>query len=247
VAPEAEAADLVAAATDEEQLEGWLARRETGEPLAWLTGTTAFAGRPLRVAPGVYVPRPQTEVLAQRAAAVLPRGGRALDLCTGAGAVAAHLRAVDPSAVVLGIDLDPKAAACARANGVPAVAADLDAAVHADGTIDVVTAVAPYVPSDEVQLLPSDVQRYEPRRALDGGADGLDLVRRVVDAAARLLRPGGSLLLELGGDQATVLVPALDAAGFTDVSPWHDEDGDLRGLVARTRNDRPGGRPLRSA
>jgi release factor glutamine methyltransferase len=239
VAAAAEAAELVAAARDDAQLEEWLGRREDGEPLAWLTGTTIFCGRRVRVPPGVYVPRPQTEELARRAAARLPTGGRAVDLCTGAGAIAAHLRAVDGTAFVVGVDVDPAAAAGAHTNGVPALAADLDAALRADGTIDVITAVAPYVPTDAIELLPSDVQRHEPRRALDGGPAGLDLVRRVVTAAARLLRPGGWLLLELGGDQADALRPALDVAGFTDVEQWDDEDGDLRGIEAQTRSGRP--------
>jgi release factor glutamine methyltransferase len=239
LAPEAEAAELLAAAQDDRELEGWLGRREDGEPLAWLTGRTTFAGRPLAMAPGVYVPRPQTEELARRAAARLPAGGRALDLCTGAGAVAAHLRAGDPDAFVVGIDLDPTAAGCALANGVPAAVADLDAALRAHGTFDVVTAVAPYVPTDALRLLPTDVQRHEPRRALDGGADGLSLVRRVVLAAARLLRPGGWLLVELGGDQATALSPTLAHSGFGPAAPWHDADGDLRGIEARTRIGRP--------
>jgi release factor glutamine methyltransferase len=233
VAAEAEAAELLGAARHEEELESWLARREAGEPLAWLTGRTTFAGRPLRITPGVYVPRPQTEGLARRAAARLPRGGRAVDLCTGCGAVAAHLRAQDPEARVVGVDVDRTAAACARANGVPAIAADLDAALHAEDRVDVVTAVAPYVPTDGLRLLPADVQRHEPRAALDGGGDGLDAVRRVVGAAARLLRPGGTLLLELGGDQDGALGPDLAAAGFTAVEPWRDDEGDLRGLEAR--------------
>ncbi|MCU1487765.1 MAG: methyltransferase [Actinomycetia bacterium] len=222
MAAEAEAAELVAVGADE----AMVARRERGEPLAWVTGSTLFCGRRVRVRPGVYVPRVQTEELAVRAAAALPPGGRAVDLCTGAGAVAAHLRAEVPTAVVLGVDVDPAAAACARSNGVPAVVADLDAPLR--GTFDVVTAVAPYVPTPALALLPADVQRHEPRLALDGGDDGLDLVRRVVDAAVRLLRPGGALLLELGGEQDR----QLDLSAFRSVEPWWDEDGDLRGVAA---------------
>ena len=96
-----------------------------------------------------------------------------------------------------------------------------------------VTAVAPYVPTGELRLLPADVQRYEPERALDGGDDGLRLVRRVVAAAARLLRAGGWLLVELGGRQDLALLPTLDAHGFEAVRTWTDEDGDLRGLEAQ--------------
>jgi release factor glutamine methyltransferase len=235
VAAEEEAADYLAAAPDAATLEAWLLRREQGEPPAWITGTTVFCGRPLRVMPGVYVPRAQTEELAERAAARLPPAGRAVDLCTGSGAVAAHLRAEVPAAAsVVGVDLDPRAAACARRNGVPAVAADIGALPLGVGVgLDLVTAVAPYVPTGDLGLLPADVQRYEPRLALDGGSDGLDLVRRVVGAAGRLLRPGGWLLAEVGGVQDESLGSALSAAGFVDVTAWRDEDGDLRGIAAR--------------
>jgi release factor glutamine methyltransferase len=222
VAAEEEAAELLAVGADEAMVR----RREAGEPLAWIVGSAPFCGRRVRVAPGVYVPRSQTEGLARRAAAALPPGGRAVELCCGAGAIAAQLRAEDPTAFVVGVDVDPLAAACARANGVPAIVADVDAPLR--GRFDVVAAVAPYVPTAELAYLPADVQRHEPRRALDGGADGLDLVRRVVEAAERLLRPGGALLLELGGDQDE----RLDLARWCSVEAWFDEDGDLRGLSA---------------
>ncbi|HEX6420336.1 MAG TPA: HemK/PrmC family methyltransferase [Acidimicrobiales bacterium] len=234
VAAEEEAAEMLAAAPDGAALEAWLRRRERGEPLAWITGVATFCDRPLRVEPGVYVPRYQTEELARRAAALLPRGGRAVDLCTGSGAVAAHLAAAVPGARAVGVDLDERAAACARSNGVPAVVGDLDAPLRAHRAVDVVTAVPPYVPTGALRLLPADVQRYEPRRALDGGVDGLDLVRRVVAAAGRLLRPGGWLLVEVGGRQDRDLAPVLADAAFDVVEPWRDDEGDLRGVAART-------------
>jgi release factor glutamine methyltransferase len=96
-----------------------------------------------------------------------------------------------------------------------------------------VTAVAPYVPTGDLRLLPADVRRYEPARALDGGGDGLDVVRRIVMSARRLLRPGGWLLVEVGGPQDDELRRALATAGFTGVTPWSDDDGDLRGLAAQ--------------
>lgn len=232
VAADEEAAEYLAAAPDEATLEAWLRRREQGEPPSWITGTIEFCGLTLHMAPGVYVPRYQTEELARRAEALLPAGGRAVDLCTGAGAVAAHLRAQVPSAAVVGVDLDERSAACARRNGVPTVVADLASSLR-DQSFDLVTAVAPYVPTGEIPFLPADVQRYEPRLALDGGGDGLDLVRRVVAAAGRLLRPGGRLVTEVGGDQDAALAPALAAAGFGLVEPWWDEDDDLRGITAR--------------
>ena len=205
--------------------------------MPWITGRLTFCGRRVNMAPGVYVPRPQTEELARRAAALLAPGGVGVDLCTGGGPVAAHLAARVPTARVIGVDLDLAAARCARSNGVRVVVGDLARPLRLRA--DLVTAVAPYVPAGELRFLPADVQRYEPRAALDGGPDGLDVVRRVVDAAARLLRPGGWLVVELGGDQDTVLRPHLAANGLTAVHPWHDGDGDLRGLTARTDENGP--------
>jgi release factor glutamine methyltransferase len=175
----------------------------------------------------------QSEALARRAAALLPENGRAVDLCTGAGAIAAHLMATVPTAAVFGVDLDRQAAACAYRNGVPTLVADLDESLRADARMDVVTAVAPYVPTSGLRLLPADVQTYEPRLALDGGADGLDLVRRVIGAAGRLLRPGGWMLVEVGGDQDATMAPSLAAVGFETVTTWRDDDNDLRGLAAQ--------------
>jgi release factor glutamine methyltransferase len=154
-----------------------------------------------------------------------------VDLCTGSGAVATQLIAEVPPARVVGVEIDPRAAACARRNGVPTVLGDLGESLR-PRSFDLVTAVAPYVPTGDLRLLPADVQRYEPRRALDGGKDGLAVVRRVVAAAARLLRPGGWLVVEVGGEQDRRLGSDLAAAGFEPATTWFDEDGDLRGLMA---------------
>ena len=232
IAPEEEAEELLRGVPDRNTLERWVQRRERGEPLAWITGTTTFCGLPIRIDPGVYVPRPQSEELARRAARLLPSDGRAVDLCTGAGAIAAHLMAAVPSTEVVGVDIDALAASCARRNGVPVARCDLDGCLR-PRAFDVVTAVAPYVPTGELHLLPVDVRRYEPRHALDGGSDGLDTVRHVVLAASRLLRPGGWLLTELGGSQDRALVPILEAAGFEPPAFWFDEEGDLRGVAAQ--------------
>jgi release factor glutamine methyltransferase len=233
VAAAEEAAELLAAAPDEPTLEAWLRRREQGEPLAWITSTVVFCGQALHIAPGVYVPRIQSEELARRAATLLPDNGRAVDLCTGAGAVAAHLIAQVPTATVVGIDVDMRAAACARRNGVPTAVADLAEPLRTHEGFDVVTAVAPYTPTGEIRLLPADVQRYEPRLALDGGVDGLALVRRVIATAARVLRRDGWLLIEVGGDQDAALAPILAATGFDRVTPWWDDHGDLRGIASQ--------------
>ncbi len=236
VAAPDEAADLTAAAPTPAVLETWLRRREAGEPLAWIVGQVRFCGHVLAIDPGVYVPRFQTEDLARRAASLLPSRGRALDLCTGAGAVAVHLQRAVPSAAVIGVERDLVAAGCAGGNGVTVVIDDLGASigvVGAGGMFDVVTAVAPYVPTDALHLLPRDTLRYEPRAALDGGADGLDVIRRVIARAGEVLRPGGWLLIEVGGDQDRPVAPLLRAAGFGEVAAHRDGEGDLRFVAAR--------------
>ena len=224
VAAEEEAAELRAAAGGDP--EALLRRREQGEPLAWVVGSIRFAGRRVAVDPGVYVPRAHSAELAGRAARLMAAGDRAVDLCTGCGAIAAVVGA-------LGVDLDPLAVACARRNGVPAVVGDAAHVPLAAGAFTVVTAVAPYVPSTARRLLPADVQAFEPPLALDGGPDGLTVVAAVVGAAARLLHPGGALLTEIGADQDVAVARLLTAAGFVDIATWTDDDGDLRGIEAR--------------
>ncbi|MHB8681649.1 MAG: N5-glutamine methyltransferase family protein [Acidimicrobiales bacterium] len=231
VAAEEEAAELVEGAPDQATLEAWIARRERGEPLAWITSRLRFCGCWVHVDPGVYVPRPQTEALARRAAALVG-AGRLADLCTGTGAVAAGVKAAAPGAAVVGVDLDPRAVANARRNGVAAAVGDL-AAPLASGAFDVVSVVAPYVPTAALGLLPRDVVSYEPARALDGGPDGLAVLRGAVADAARVLRDGGWLVVELGGEQDVLLAPVLSRAGFGNFETWTDDDGDLRGLAAR--------------
>ena len=233
VAPDDEARELCLDAPDPVELEARLRRREAGEPLAWIVARTRFGGVDVHVAPGVYVPRVQTEELARRAAGVLSACGTAVDLCTGSGAIAAWLQRARPDARVVGVDIDLRAARCAAHNHVRVVIGDLAAPLHLTGAVEVVTAVAPYVPTAERRLLPPDVQRHEPALALDGGDDGLAVVRRVVENASELLRAGGHLLLELGGAQDEALAPGLTRRGFTSIESWRDDHGDLRGVIAR--------------
>jgi release factor glutamine methyltransferase len=237
VAPEEEALELMAAAQgDDQMLDALVERRSTGEPLAWITGTTMFCGFRVGVAPGIYVPRWQSQPLAERAAELLPDHGRAIDIGTGSGAIACVLLARRPDASVLGTECDRKAAECARANGVPVVEGDLFEGVPTSwkGSVDVVVSVLPYVPTGEIEFLPRDVRDFEPIGALDGGADGLAVIRRAVAEARAWLRPGGHLLLEIGGDQPGILTPVLETAGFASIRVISDEDGDPRGIEAVT-------------
>ena len=236
VAASDEAVELLAAAQgDRRALRDLVARRSVGEPLAWLVGSARFFGHRVLVCPGVYVPRPQSEALAREAIARLPRRGLAVDLCTGSGAVAVAVAYARPEARVLATEIEPAAVACARGNGVDVYAGDMTAPLPEEirGQVDVVTAVVPYVPTAELRLLPRDVVAYEPPGALDGGANGTDLLARAVAESAGLLRPGGSLLLELGGREAELLGPLLAENGYQELHLLRDEEGDLRGLACR--------------
>jgi release factor glutamine methyltransferase len=235
VAAEEEAGELLArAGGDRELLDALVARRLTGEPLAWITGSVSFCGLEVLVEPGVYVPRWQSEPLARRAAERLPADGVAVDVCTGTGAIAKTLMARRPGARVVATDLDERGVACARRNGVDAYRGDLLAPVPQTqaGRVDVVVGVVPYVPTGDLRLLHRDALTFESTLSYDGGEDGTELLRRVVADSRRLLRHGGALLLELGGDEADALRDDLDREGYADVEVLRDEEGDVRGIEA---------------
>lgn len=235
VAADEEADELLArAAGDAELLGSLVERRLTGEPLAWITGSVTFCGRVLRVDPGVYVPRWQTEALARRAVERLPPAGVAVDLCTGSGAIAATMAVARPGARVVATDLDERAVACAAMNGVEVYRGDLFSPLPPAlrGGVDVVVGVVPYVPTTALPLLQRDTLAFESARSYDGGDDGADILRRALADSTGFLRRGGALLLELGGDQAGALDTDLALAGFADVEVLVDEDGDVRGIEA---------------
>jgi release factor glutamine methyltransferase len=235
VAAQEEAEELIArAAGDRPLLDALVQRRLTGEPLAWITGSVVFCGLDIHVDSGVYVPRWQTELLAERAVAGLPTDGTAVDLCTGTGALAKVMMVHRPGARVVACDLDERAVACARTNGVEAYRGDLFAALPETllGRVDVLTGVVPYVPTLELGLLQRDTFTFETSLSYDGGTDGTDILRRVLADAPRFLTPGGVLLLELGGEQANALEADLTRLGYRDVAVLVDEDDDVRGIEA---------------
>jgi release factor glutamine methyltransferase len=230
-----EADELIQAAAGDEELARLLARRVTGEPLAWVTGRTTFCGLDVTVAKGVYVPRWQSEPLARLAAKLLPPAGQAVDLCTGAGAIAMVLKAARPRAQVVGTEIDPLAASCARGNGVTVYEGNLDGPLPASlaSQVDVMVGVLPYVPADAVHLLPRDVQHFEPPAALDGGEGGVAFIAAAVAGSPRWMKRGGWLLLEVGGDQVPGVTAMLTAAGYVDIAALEDEEGDPRGIYGR--------------
>ncbi len=235
IAAEEETAELLkCAAGDAAVLDSMIARRLTGEPLAWITGRTSFCNLEIRVDPGVYVPRWHSEALARRAVERLPAAGTAVDLCTGSGAIARTLMSRRPRARVVASELDQRAAACAAANGVEIYVGDLFSPLphRLEASVDVVVGVVPYVPTPDLPLLQRDTFAFELPLAYDGGHDGTDILRRVLADALRFLRRGGALLLELGGAQDRALRADLARLGYTDVSLLHDEEGDVRGIEA---------------
>lgn len=218
---------------DQGLLDALVARRLTGEPLAWIIGYTTFCDVNVVVQRGVYVPRWQTEAVARRAVERLPVEGLAIDVCTGCGAVAMTLASRRPRARMVATDIDPRAVACATDNGVDAHEGDIFAVPDEFlGATDVVVGVVPYVPTGELPLLQRDTFTFESRLAYDGGPDGIAILRRVIIESTRFLRRGGALLLELGGDQATLLSRQLTRNHFADLILIRDDDGDVRGLEA---------------
>ena len=218
---EDEAALLVEAAADDAHLEELVSRRVAVEPLEHLLGWAAFGGLRVAVAPGVFVPRPRTEFLVDEALARMTGEQRVVvDLCCGSGAIGLVIATRRPGTELHAADIDPAAVACARANLAPvggtAYEGDLWAALPATlrGRVDLVTANVPYVPSAEVASMPPEAREHEPRAALDGGADGLDLLRRVAAEAADWLAPGGWLLSETSRAQADTAAGILAAAGL---------------------------------
>lgn len=226
---EDEAALLAAEAGGAGRLEELVARRVAGEPLEHLLGWAAFDGLRIAVGPGVFVPRRRTELLVSEAAALLRPGAVVVDLCCGSGAVGAALLARSPQIELHAADVDPAAVRCARINlpGVPVHEGDLFAALPGAlrGRVEVLVANVPYVPSAAVAFMPPEARDHEPSVALDGGADGLDVARRVVGGAGNWLAPGGALLFEAGEAQVPIAVDLLTTAGLRPRVVTDDERG----------------------
>lgn len=233
---EDEARLLSDAANDPAELADMVARRAAGVPLEHLLGWASFCGLRVAVDPGVFVPRRRTELLAGQAIELAPRGATVVDLCCGSGAVAAAVAASVPAARLYAVDVDPAAVGCARRNvpGGQVYEGDLYAPLPDSlrGAIDVLVANAPYVPTDAIPLMPPEARLHEPRVALDGGTDGLDVVRRVIADAAAWLAPGGHLLIETSEAQAPLL---LDAARKGGLRPHQTHDDDLAATILIAR------------
>ncbi|NUT39844.1 MAG: putative protein N(5)-glutamine methyltransferase [Thermoactinospora sp.] len=227
---EDEAELLVSTARTPSELDAMVERRAGGLPLEHVLGWARFCGLRVAVEPGVFVPRPRTEFLIIQAvglAGLVARPPVVLDLCCGTGAMGAAMAAALGEAEVHAADLDPAAVRCARRN-LPSghvYQGDLYDPLPASlrGRVGVLIASPPYVPSESVGLLPPEARLHEPRMALDGGGDGLDVVRRVIAGAPGWLAPGGHLLVETSGRQAEATVDAMAAAGLAARATVSDE------------------------
>lgn len=214
---EDEADLLIASASTPDQLAAMVQRRVDGQPLEYVVGWAAFAGLRIVVEPGVFVPRRRTELMVREAAAVLRPHATVLDLGCGSGAVGAAL-AAKAEIELYAVDIDPVAVRCARRNVDGTVfLGDLYEPLPESvrGRAAVIVANAPYVPTGAIRLLPTEAREYEHRVALDGGADGLEVLRRVITSAPSFLAPGGHLFIESSSDQAPALAEAMGHSGLT--------------------------------
>ncbi len=235
------AADLIARAgrtlseSETRQFETLVARRRTGEPVAYLTGSREFWSLTLTVTPAVLIPRPETELLVERALAHIPPDARwtVVDVGTGSGAIALAIGRERPRCRVIATDRSPEALAIARANAQRLDIANiefregewLDPLVKLSP--EMVVSNPPYVRADDPHLNEGDV-RYEPKDALVGGPDGLDAIRMLARQSFAHLMPGGWLLLEHGHDQAAAVAAILTEAGFCEIACHRDLAGHER-------------------
>lgn len=241
--------DLNLYASDEfaQQVQGMVDRRIGGEPVAYITGQWEFYGVPLYITRDTLIPRMDTEVLVKAAIALFEgRNGtpRILDLCAGSGCVGCAMGVHMPGARIVMVDNSLKALSLCRQNiqrngldvRVLCVQADVtESPPMLLGTFDLITCNAPYIPSGELKDLDSSVRDYEPVEALDGGEDGLDIIRPVIRQWKTVLRDNGVIMLEIGEGQAPAVAELLRRAGFTSIRALPDTGGTDRVMVARLK------------
>ncbi len=230
---------LAHAAGDEDRFAEYVERRAGREPLQHIVGSTGFRYLDVEVGPGVFVPRPETELVAGAAIEAARRRPAPIvvDLCAGSGAIALAVAHEVPEAIVHAIEVDGDAFEWLRRNAFGAsitlhLTPALDALRELDGTVDVVVSNPPYVKDGELGAADPEVREHDPRRALVAGPDGLAVIRDVESAAARLLRPDGCFVVEHGDDQAGAVTALLAADRWVDVTSHRDLTGRPRYVTA---------------
>ncbi len=217
---EDEARLLLDSAGTQAELAAMIDRRVAGDPLEYVLGWAEFCGLRIEVDPGVFVPRRRTEFLVHNAAALTKPGAVVVDLCCGSGAIGVALAAAVVGVQLHSSDIEFAATTCARRNvgraGGQVYQGDLYSALPGTlrGAVDTLVANAPYVPSGAIGLMPPEARIYESRVALDGGVDGLDVLRQVAAGASDWLTPGGHLLFEAGASQISKAIQAVADAGL---------------------------------
>ena len=241
--------DLNLYASDEfaQKVKSMVERRIDGEPVAYITGTWEFYGVPLYITRDALIPRTDTEVLVKAAITLFEgRNGtpRILDLCAGSGCVGVAMGVRMPGARIVMVDNSQKALSLCRRNihlneldvRVMCVEADVtEKPPMLLGSFDLITCNAPYIPSGELKDLDSSVKDYEPVAALDGGEDGLDIIRPVIRLWKSVLRDNGAIMLEIGEGQAPAVSALLEQAGFVSIRALQDTGGTDRVMVARLK------------
>jgi release factor glutamine methyltransferase len=219
-------------------------RRAAAEPVAYLVGHKEFFSLDFDTPPGVLIPRPDTETLVMAALDVLktsPSLARGLDLCTGTGCVAIAIAKNHPGIEFTAVEISPQAFEVARANvarhqlesRIDLLSGDLFEPIPEGERFDLIVSNPPYVASGEIGELARDIREHEPHLALDGGPDGLDVIRRIVRESPRRLNPGGWLMLELSPEQAPAAIQLLQENGFTSVTAKNDLSGQARVVVGK--------------
>ncbi|MFJ6208811.1 putative protein N(5)-glutamine methyltransferase [Lysinibacillus sp. NPDC092081] len=200
---------LTSEARSIEDLMKMVEKRVSGLPLEYVLGFTKFCGLRIEVERGVFIPRRRTEFLVQQAKIITRPYDIVLDLCCGSGAIGAAITTDLKKILLHSVDIDPVAVRCTSRNitkiGGHVYQGDLYDALSDSlkGRVNIIVANVPYVPTDSIKLLPQEARLYEPKVALDGGMDGLDLQRKVIEEASHWLVPGGHLLIETSEIQAT--------------------------------------------
>jgi release factor glutamine methyltransferase len=226
---EDEATLLVESADSPGQLETWVAARVSGAPLEHLLGWAEFNRMRVAVAPGVFVPRARSGLLVNEAVRRLGPGDVVIDLCCGCGAIGTAIAARAAQVEVHAVDIDAAAVSVARRNLAPygghCYTGDLDEPLpeRLGGRVRVIVANAPYVPSDEIEFMPSEARLYEPPHALDGGTDGVALHRRIAAIAPRWLAAEGALIIETSRRQAGLTASAMSEVALISTVVTDDE------------------------